>query len=30
MEDTAEQVRAFIVSKGITAQNAIVDAGFCL
>ena len=30
VEDTAEQVRALIVSKGMTAQNAVIDAGFCL
>lgn len=30
MEDVAEQVRTFVVSKTVTGQNAIIDAGFSL
>ena len=30
VEDVAEQVRAFVVSKSITGQNAVIDAGFNL
>ncbi len=30
VEDVAQQVRTFVVSKTITGQNAIIDAGFSL
>jgi NAD(P)-dependent dehydrogenase (short-subunit alcohol dehydrogenase family) len=30
VEDVAEQVRTFVVSKSVTGQNAIIDAGFSL
>jgi enoyl-[acyl-carrier-protein] reductase (NADH) len=30
VEDVAEQVRTFVVSKSVTGQNAVVDAGFRL
>jgi NAD(P)-dependent dehydrogenase (short-subunit alcohol dehydrogenase family) len=30
VEDVAEQVKTFVVSKSVTGQNAIVDAGFGL
>lgn len=30
VEDTAQQVRACVVSKGMTGQNIVVDAGYCL
>ena len=30
VDDVAAQVRAFVTSKSVTGQNAIIDAGFCL
>jgi len=30
VEDVAQQVRTFVVSRTITGQNAIIDAGFSL
>ncbi|KAG5761393.1 hypothetical protein H9Q72_010497 [Fusarium xylarioides] len=30
VEDVAEQVKAFVVSKSVTGQNGVIDAGFSL
>lgn len=30
VEDVAEQVKAFVVSKSVTGQNGVIDAGFGL
>jgi NAD(P)-dependent dehydrogenase (short-subunit alcohol dehydrogenase family) len=30
VEDVAEQVKTFVVSRSVTGQNAVIDAGFSL